>query len=80
MEKGLKRKIEKIKLQLEKALKVKINTKGEEISVSGESWEEYIAKIILEAIEMGFELQTALQLRNEDFMFEKLITDINEDI
>ena len=63
-------KIKKNKTRLEKALKVKIDIKGEDISIDGKPEDEYIAEKVIEAMDFGFPLQQALQIKERDFLFE----------
>lgn len=65
--------IRKNKKKLEKILNVKITIKNEtEISVEGSPENEYTAEKIIEAIDFGFPLSTALLIKKEDFVFESL--------
>jgi len=67
--------IKKFKRRLEKALSIKIHFLEDtaEIESIGESGiEEYTALSVIEAMNFGFDLNIALQLKNEDYMMEKL--------
>lgn len=67
------RRIKKVKDQLEKSLDIKLNITKDEIEIEGkEGLSEYVAKRVMEALELGFEINSALQLKNDEFMFEKL--------
>ncbi len=64
---------------LEKELKVKITHKAGIIFVEGKAEDEYVAIEIIEAINLGFKINTALLLTNGDFIFEKIyIKDITK--
>jgi len=58
------------KKKLEKELNVKITNKGIDVSVEGESVDEYIAEKVIDAINFGFPLTDALMIKSEDFAFE----------
>ncbi|MBI2043550.1 RNA-processing protein [Candidatus Pacearchaeota archaeon] len=60
----------KNKRTLEKELNVKITNSGKEISISGESVDEYVAEKVIDAINLGFPLSVALEIKSEDFTFE----------
>lgn len=60
------------KNRLETALKVKISQKAKEIILEGESPNEFLAEKVVEAMDLGFITPTALQILEEDFMFEKI--------
>jgi len=60
------------KRELEGKLKVKININGRNVSVEGDSINEYEAISILEAINFGFSMSKALVLKDEDFVFRKI--------
>ena len=62
----------KLKKRLEKELEVKIEVRGREITIDGPAEKEYIAEQVLDSIEMGFELNISLLLKNEDFRFEMI--------
>ena len=65
-------KIKRNKIMLEKELSVKISFKGKKIMISGAEIREYVAEKVIEAIDMGFSLSSALLLKNENYVFEKL--------
>jgi ribosomal RNA assembly protein len=62
----------KSKTNLEKELNVTLNITGKEVSISGESEEEYIAERVIEALDFGFPFAEALKIKKEDIMFEIL--------
>lgn len=73
MKKLISEKIARIlknKKTLEKELNVKITNAGKEVSISGDSIDEYIAEKALDAINLGFPLSVALTIKDEDFTFE----------
>jgi KH domain-containing protein len=65
-------KVIKNRKKLERLLNVKIIIKKEEISVEGNPEDEYIAEKVIDAINQGFPIQTALLIKEEDFLFEIL--------
>ena len=65
-------KIKANKKKLEKALNVKISVKGKDVCVSGKAVDEYIACQIIEALNLGFNTNQGLLLRDENFVFEKI--------
>ena len=66
------RKIIQNKKQLESSLKVKLEINGGVVTIDGDSDKEMVALNVLEAIELGFDLASALDLRLDDFAFEKI--------
>jgi len=60
------------KEMLEKRLKVKIFIKGKNVNVEGESMDEYVAGLVLEAMALGFSAARALLLKDENFIFKKI--------
>lgn len=62
----------KSKNNLEKELNVILKIKGQEVSISGKSEDEYIAEKVIEALDFGFPFSDALKIKNEDIMFEVL--------
>lgn len=61
-------KIRKNLPELEKRLNVKINYEGKKITISGNSIDEYEASMVLEALNFGFPLKSALSLKDEEMM------------
>ena len=57
---------------LEKELNVKVTNSGKEVSINGDSVDEYIAEKVIEAINLGFPLSVALLIKDDDFTFEVL--------
>jgi len=66
------RKIIQNKKQLESSLKVKLDIGGGVVTIEGESPQEMIAIMVLEAMEIGFNMTAALDLKQDDFSFEKI--------
>ena len=62
----------KSKKKLEKILKVKINNRGKEVTISGKPEDEYIAEKVIRAINFGFPFSAAILIKEEDFVFEIL--------
>ena len=62
----------KNKKNLEKELNVKLKVDGTEITIDGESVDEYIAEKVITAIDFGFPLSVALMLKDDEYVFESL--------
>lgn len=60
-----------VKERIEKALNIKIKI-NDNIIVEGEGFSEYIARLVLSTLEFGFSLDSALKLKDENFMLEKI--------
>lgn len=58
--------------ELEKRLKVTITIEGKRVTIRGNTFEEYEALTILEAMNFGFSAQTALMLKDEDIVFRRI--------
>ncbi len=58
--------------KLESNLNVKIVVREREISIDGDPEDEFIAEKVIEAVNFGFSVSTALLIRGEDFIFEIL--------
>ena len=56
---------------LEKKLNVKITIKGKQINVEGPSLDEYEAILIIDALSLGFSVDNALLLKEDDIIFER---------
>lgn len=67
------RKVIQNKKQIEETLKVKLEIKAGVVTIEGKAENELIAFSVLEAIELGFAIPLALELRLEDFAFEKIL-------
>jgi ribosomal RNA assembly protein len=66
------RKVIQNKKQIENILKVKLEIKAGIVTIEGAAEKELIALSALEAIDLGFTLPLALELRLDDFAFEKI--------
>ena len=62
----------KNKKKLEKELNVKLKFKGKKATIDGAELQEFITGRVIEALNLGFQLQSALALKDEDFIFEKI--------
>jgi KH domain-containing protein len=62
--------ISKAKWELEKVLNVKIQIKGRDVEIVGEPVDEFVAEKVIDAINIGFEMKTALLLKEEEFILE----------
>jgi len=60
----------KNKKRLEKELNVKITNRGKEVSVNGDSEDEYITEKIIDALNFGFPFSVAMLIKKEDFLLE----------
>jgi KH domain-containing protein len=67
------RKIMQNKKQIENSLKINLEIKNRIIIIEGAAENEMTALSVLEAIELGFSLSQALDLRLDDFAFEKVL-------
>lgn len=65
-------KITKNKMHLQKELNVKISVKGKEVSIEGNPEDEYYAEKVFDAINLGFPIETALLIREDEYLFEIL--------
>lgn len=69
------RKLKSLKSKIEEAFNIHLKITGTDIEISGsdeDGYSEYLASKALEAIDMGLSPDTALQLKNEEWMFEKI--------
>ncbi len=60
------------KKQLEEKLNVKISNRGKEVYLEGSADDEYIAQKVIEALDFGFPFSAAMQIKENDFIFERL--------
>lgn len=61
----------KARKKLEAELNVKITNQGNDVSIEGSPEDEYVAEKVLDALNLGFPLSTALLLKKEeDYIFE----------
>lgn len=66
------KKISRARKFLEKKLNVKLELKGSNLFIEGNELEEYAASRVLEAAGKGFEVEIALLLRDENYVFESV--------
>ena len=64
--------VKKKQKKLSRTLNVKIKFEGDEIILEGKGDNEYIAEKVIDAINFGFSVPTALLIKEEDFLFEIL--------
>jgi len=66
--------IKKNKLKLEKALAISLKISGNRVIIKGkkDSFVEYLTTEILDALSLGFSIDSALQLKDEDFVLKKI--------
>lgn len=62
----------KNKKKLEKVLNVKITNRGKEVYIEGQATDEYAAEQVIDAINFGFPLSYALEIKEQEYMFEIL--------
>jgi KH domain-containing protein len=62
----------KAKQKLEKELNVKFSVKGKEITIAGKPEEEYIAEMVIDALNLGFPFSVAVLIKEEDYILEIL--------
>jgi ribosomal RNA assembly protein len=62
--------VQKNRAELEKTLRVKIAVDKNQVTVDGDTMEEYDASRIFDAINFGFSLKKALLLKNENYVFK----------
>lgn len=60
----------KNKKRLEEELNVKIKNRGKEITIEGKPEDEYIAEMIIEALEFGFPFSVAMMIKEHEYIFE----------
>lgn len=65
-------KILKNKALLEKSLNVELTHRGKEFYLNGNAEDEFFARKVIEAINFGFPIETALFIVDKDFVFEVL--------
>ncbi len=62
----------KAKKILEKELNMKISNRGKEVYIEGEPEDEYIAEKVIDAINFGFSIPVAIEIKKENLTFEIL--------
>ncbi len=60
------------KVKIEKALKVNLKNKGKNFFIEGEGDDEFVGLKVLEAIDCGFSANCALQLKDENVLFQTI--------
>ena len=66
------RKVLKAKAKFEKELQVKVSIKEKEIHIDGKPEDEYYAEKIVDAINLGFPIEKAFLLKEDEFVLEIL--------
>lgn len=64
--------LKRTKDELEKALKVKITVRADQVTLDGEAVDEFEAAQIIEAMGMGFSAKKALLLKDPEYAFRKI--------
>jgi ribosomal RNA assembly protein len=62
--------VRKLKSELENKLEVKVEIKGHGVVIDGPPLNEFVAKKVFDAINFGFSVPKAIQLRHEDIDFK----------
>jgi len=60
------------KKKLEKVLNLKITNRGKEVYLQGEATDEYIGEKVIDAINFGFPISYAIEIKERDLTFEIL--------
>jgi KH domain-containing protein len=60
----------KAKKKLENSLNIKITNRGKEVQIKGTPEQEYIAEKVVEALDFGFPVSSALSIKEQDNVFE----------
>lgn len=66
------RKLSSNKKKLENTFNVRIDMKANIVSIEGEPADELTALLAIEALDMGFQIINVLDLKNDEFTFEKI--------
>ena len=64
--------VRKLKSELEKRLKIKIEIRGKQVCIDGDSLDEYDASLVFEAIQFGFSVKKSLTLKSEETIFKRI--------
>jgi len=67
------RKISQNKRHIEQSLNVRLDVRGNIIFFSGKAEDELVCREVIEAINLGFSVSQALDLKHEDSAFEKIL-------
>ena len=62
----------KTKKKLAETLNVKISNRGKEVTITGKAEDEYVAEKVIDAINLGFPISHALEIKTMEMMFEVL--------
>lgn len=62
----------KAKKKLEKILKIKISNRGKEVFIEGSPENEYLAEKVIDAINLGFPINIALSIKEDNNLLEVL--------
>lgn len=60
----------KNKKRLQKSLEIEITNRGKEVQISGTPENEFVAEKVIEAINFGFPISTAISIKEENLEFE----------
>ena len=66
------RKILKERKEISSAFKVKLSSEAKVLIIEGEPEQEVLTLSFVEAVDMGFPIIVALDLKNEDYVFKKI--------
>jgi len=66
------RKILLNRVEIEKSFRIKLSSEGKILTLEGLPEDEIIALSFVEAVDLGFPIVTALDLKNENFVFKKI--------
>jgi KH domain-containing protein len=66
------RKIIQNKETLEEQLEIEISNRGKNVFVKGNAEKEFVALKVLKALDLGFSLECAFQLKKEEILFQRL--------
>lgn len=66
------RKLIQNKKKIEKELKIKFHIKDSIADIQAKPEDEFLASQVFEAINLGFKVNDALLLKNDDYVFEKI--------
>jgi KH domain-containing protein len=58
--------------EFEKKLRVKLHIRKERVEIEGSEMDEYLAVSVLDATELGFDMETAFLLLEPDYVLEKV--------
>lgn len=64
--------LKRTKTELEKKLRISLDIQGRKVIFSGDALDEYIAGIVLDAMNFGFSSKKAILLADENMIFRKI--------